>query len=92
MERNNQIAATSTPSEQGNIRTTFFLSCRAADICSICHVNITVKYPQDKSKRNKLRVWKDSVTKTKVFLEVEKFLREEIQRNRDFQCISWRGE
>ena len=37
--------------------------------------------------RNKLRLWKDSITKTKVYLDVEKFLREEIQRNRDFQCI-----
>ena len=87
MERNNQIASTSTPSEQGNIRTTFFLSPSAADTCIICHINITVKYPKDKDKRNKLRLWKDSATKTKVCLEVEKFLAEEIQRNRDFQCI-----
>ena len=87
MERSNQIALTSTPSEQENIRTTFFLSPSAADICIICHIDITVKYPKDKDKRNKLRLWKDSVTKTKVCLEVEKFLGEEIQHNRDFQCI-----
>ena len=87
MERNNQIAAPSTPSEQGSRRTTFFLSPSAADICITCHIEITVKYPEDKDKRNKLRLWKDSVTKTKVSLKVEKFLREEIQCNRDFQRI-----
>ena len=87
MERNNQTAATSTPSEQENIRKIFFLPPSAADICIICHIDITVKHPKDKDKRNKLRVWKDSVTKTKVCLGVKKFLGEEIQRNRDFQCI-----
>ena len=56
MERNNQIAAKSTPSEQGNIRTTFFLLPSTADICIICHIDITVKYPKDKDKRNKLRL------------------------------------
>ena len=65
----------------------FSLSPSAADICIICHIDITVKYPKDKDMRNKLRLWKDSITKTKVYLDVEKFLREEIQRNRDFQCI-----
>ena len=60
MERNNQIAAKSTPSEQGNIRTTFSLLPSTADICIICHIDITVKYPKDKDKRNKLRLWKDS--------------------------------
>ena len=87
MGRKNQIAAASTPSEQGNIRTTFFLSLSAADICIICHIDITVKYPKDKDNRNKLRLWKDSVTKTEVCLKVKRFLGEEIQRNRDIQCI-----
>ena len=83
MGKNNQIAATSTPSEQENERKTFFLSPSLADICIICHIDITVKYPKEKDKRNKLRLWKDSVIKTKDCLEVEKFVGEEIQRNRD---------
>ena len=53
MKRSNQIALTSTPSEQENIRTTFFLSPSAADICIICHIDITVKYPKDKDKRER---------------------------------------
>ena len=73
MGKNNQIAATSTPSEQENERKTFFLSPSLADICIICHIDITVKYPKEKDKRNKLRLWKDSVIKTKDCLEVEKF-------------------
>ena len=60
MERNNQIAAKSIPSEQGNIRTRFFLSPSAADTYIICHIDITVKYSKDKGKRNRLRLWKDS--------------------------------
>ena len=86
MDRNNQFAATSNPSKQGNILTFFFPSSTANN-CIICHIDITVKYPKDEDKRNKLRLWKDSVTKTKVCLEVEKFLGEEIKRNSDFQCI-----
>ena len=86
MDRNNQFAATSTPSEQGTILT-LFLPPSTADICIICHIDITVKYLEDDDKRNKLRLWKDSVTKPKVCLEVEEFLGEEIKRNRDFQCI-----
>ena len=87
MDRNNQVTATSAPSEQWNIRTTFFFSPSAANVCIICHIDITVtpkKYPKDKDKR---WLWKDIVTKTKVCLEVKKFLGEEIQRNRVFQCM-----
>ena len=38
-------------------------------------------------KTNKLRLWKDGATKTKVHLEAGNFLGEKIQCNRDFQCI-----
>ena len=55
MGRNSQIAATSTPSEQGNMGTTFFLSPSADDICITWHIDITVKYPKYKDKRNELK-------------------------------------
>ena len=42
MDRSNQIAATSISSKQENVRTQFFLSPDAADICIICHIDITV--------------------------------------------------
>ena len=51
MDRNNQVTASSTPSEQGNIGTTFFFSPSAANVCIICHIDITVtpkKYPKIK--------------------------------------------
>ena len=80
MNRKNQIAAISTESEEKMWEQHF--TYLLADMYTIFHVDITVKFPKVNDKTNKLRLWKDSATK-----EAESFLGEKTWRNRSFQSI-----
>ena len=74
----------STPEAEKNI--SFFLSPSAVNICIICHVDISAKYPNDLDNSYKLKLWRGS-EKTKTCWDLETYFGEEIIRNRDFQSV-----
>ena len=76
----------STPTDK-NVRTCFFLTPSALDICIRCHEDITLKYPNDKDKSNKKRLWKKDGQKTKACQDLETLLGKEISKYKDFQSI-----
>ena len=74
----------STPEVEKNI--SFFLSPSAANICIVCHVDISAKYPNNLDNSYKLKLWKGS-EKAKTCWDLETYFGEEIIRNRDFQSV-----
>ena len=75
----------STPEAEKNI--CFFLSPSAANICSICYVDISAKYPNDLNNSYKLKLWRGSEKNKTCWDYLETYLGEEIIRNRDFQSV-----
>ena len=65
----------------------FFLPPSAANICIVCYVDISAKYPNDLGNSYKLKLWKKS-EKTKSCRDLERYFEDEIIWNRDFQSVS----